>query len=71
MRKGSGTVLSDKIKYLGVFCRQSAGCSFFPADGGGGASGDPTNLESRLGEIFHRDLSVARGLVSLATGAKE
>lgn len=35
MRKGSGTVLSDKIKYLGVFYRQSAGCSFFPADGGG------------------------------------
>ncbi len=57
MRKGSGTALSDKIKYLGVFCGkraagtqvagrnrscgQRAGCSLFPADGGGGASGRP------------------------------
>jgi len=71
MRKGSGTALIDEIKYLGVFCRQSAGCSFFPADGGGGASGDPTNLESRLGEIFQRHLSAAGRLVSLAMAAKE
>ncbi len=56
MRKGSGTALSDKIKYLGVFLREArpvhrppaetgpAGRerdSLFPADGGGGASGRP------------------------------
>jgi len=87
MRKGSGTALSDKIKYLGVFCGKRASVHRTPAETGpagrardarssrlteeGTPAADPTNLESRLGEIFHRDFSVARGLVSLATGARE
>ncbi len=87
MRKGSGTVLSDKIRHLGVFFGKCASVHRTPAETGpaerardarsprlteeGMPAADQTNLESRLGEIFHRDLSVARGLVSLATGAKE
>ena len=87
MRKGSGTALSDKIKYLGVFCGKRASVHRTPAETGpagrardarssrlteeGTPAADPTNLESRLGEMSQRNLSVARRLVSLATGAKE
>ena len=87
MRKGSGTALSDKIKYLGVFCGQRATVHRMPAETGpagrerdarssrlteeGSPAASPTNLEPYLGEIFHRNLSVASRLVSLATGAKE
>ena len=87
MRKGSGTALSDEIKYLGVFCgkraslhgttaetgsagRERDACSSRLTDEGSPAA-EPANLEMRLGEIFHRNLLVARRLVSRAAGAKE
>ncbi len=87
MRTGSGTALSDKIKYLG-FLRvarvgaQDAGrnrsCEQNERDARSGRlteegppAADPTNLEPCLGEMSQRNLSVARRLVSLATGAKE
>ncbi len=87
MRKGSGTALSDKIKYLGVFCGKRAPVYRPPVETGpagrerdarcsrlteeGAPAADPSNLEPRLGELFHRNLSAARRLVSLAMAAKE
>ncbi len=87
MRKGSGTALSDKIKYLAVFCGKRASLHRTPAETDpagrerdarssrltdeGSPAADPTNLEPHLGEIFQRNLSVAKGLVSVATGARE
>ncbi len=87
MRKDSGTALSDKIKYLGVLCAKRASLLRTPAETGpagrerdtrssrltdeGSPAADPTNLEPHLGEIFQRSLSLAKGLVSVATGARE
>jgi len=87
VRKGSGTALSDKIKYLGVFCGKRAPVYRPPVDTGpagrerdarcsrlteeGAPAADPTNLEPRLGELLHRNLSAASMLVNLAMAAKE
>ena len=87
MRRGSGTAVSDKIKYLGVFLRaarvgaQDAGRNWSCGrerdarssrlTDEGSPVAEPMKLELRLDEIFQRNLSAARRLVSLATGAKE
>ncbi len=87
MREGSGTALSDKIKYLGVFCGKRAPVHRPPAETGpagrerdarsarlteeGPPAADPTNLEQRLGEMSQRNLAAARRLVNLAMAAKE
>lgn len=87
MRKGSGTALSDKIKYLGVFLREARGRytgrrqkQVLRVESGtrcsrlteeGAPAADPTNLEPRLDEIFQRNLAAARRLVNLAMAAKE
>ncbi len=87
MRKGSGTALSDKFKYLGVFLREARGRyigrrqkQVLRVESGtrcsrlteeGAPAADPTNLEPCFGERSHRNLSLAGRLVTLATGAKE
>lgn len=83
---GPGTALSGKIRCLGVFCAQRVGAQDAGRNWSCGRERDarssrltdegspvaePMNLQPRLGEIFQRTLSVAKRLVSLATGAKE